>query len=91
MKKAPYKGAGKEELYPHQHHGKYSREEKIMQVETHFLTAAVVLLAEAVISMVARGISKKISRHNQLRNEEFWTLTRGSDGYIGGEYVRGAR
>lgn len=62
-----------------------------MQVETHFLTAAVVLLAEAVISMLARGIAMKINRRRQLKSHYGWILTKGSSGFIGGEYVRGVK
>lgn len=91
MKKAPKKELDNEELYPHKHQVKYSRERKIMQVETHLLTAAVVFLAEAVISMLIRGICKKINRRKQLCLSREWILTKGSSGFIGGEYVKGVK
>lgn len=59
-----------------------------MQVETHLLTAGLVLLSEAVLSMLVRGLIGKINRHKQIRNCSGWILTRGTTGFIGSEYVR---
>lgn len=61
-----------------------------MQVNHVFLTAAIVLLTEAVISMLARGITEEIKKRKQIRSTERWILTRGTNGYIGGEYVKEA-
>lgn len=52
-----------------------------------FLALAIVLLLDVLLSVLLRWIAKKVNRRRTLRNSKKFMLTRGSNGFIGGEYT----
>lgn len=60
-------------------------------IETHCLTIAIVLLTEAFLSMLIRGICKKLCNKKHFKKTGRYVLTRGSNGFIGSEYFEEVR